>query len=141
VSNSSVEIIVNLAYTGGGDITHVNVSFREIGTIEWIMKGDQHANSMSEMTWKALVEDDRFIGIAVEFQVAVKNDNGHYSVAVTRNEPLGKMLMNGKGSSQNLLVGNGRFSYQLHIQLQRGMFTLWYVNQCNHSFSVTRLTV
>ena len=116
VSNSSVEIIVNLAYTGGGDITHIHVSFREIGTSEWIRIEDRHANSMSEMTWKAFVEDDRFIGIGIEFLVAVKNGNGHSSEPITLKEPLGKrtstayMRLNGKGSSYSLLFGNGRIS-------------------------------
>ena len=36
-SNTSIELIVNLAYTGGGDITVLDVSFREIGTEEWIV--------------------------------------------------------------------------------------------------------
>ena len=89
VSNSSVEIIVNLAYTGGGDITHIHVSFREIGTREWVTIEDHNASSMSEMTWKAFIEDDRFIGIGVQFRVAVKNGNGHSSKAITLIEPLG----------------------------------------------------
>ena len=118
VSNSSIEIIVNLAYTGGGDITYIHVSFREIGTSEWIRIEDRHANSMSEMTWKAFVEDDRFVGIGIEFLVAVKNGNGHSSEPITLKEPLGKrtstaymyMQLDGKGSSHRLLFGNGRIS-------------------------------
>ena len=93
LSNSSVEIIVNLAYTGGGDITKVDVSFREIGTSEWIVIGLHDARSMSDMTWKALVVDERFIGIGVQFRVAVNNANGHSSEAVILFEPLGKATM------------------------------------------------
>ena len=93
LSNSSVEIIVNLAYTGGGNITDVHVSFREIGTSEWIVIGFQNAHSMSEMTWMACVSDDRFIGIGVEFQVAVRNTHGHSSQPVELFEPLGKQAI------------------------------------------------
>ena len=37
---------------------------------------------MSEMTWKALISVERFIGIGVEFQVAVRNTHGHLSQTV-----------------------------------------------------------
>ena len=37
---------------------------------------------MSEMTWKVLISDERFIGIGVEFQVAVRNTHGHLSQTV-----------------------------------------------------------
>ena len=89
LSNSSIELIVSLSYTGGGNITFLDVSFREIGTKEWILIGTHNTESMSQMTWKALVIDERFIGIGVEFEVAVKNIHGHRSQPVTLFEPLG----------------------------------------------------
>ena len=96
LSNFSIELIVNLAYTGGGDISILKVSFRKIGTVEWIIIGEQEALSMSDMTWKALVRDERFVGINVEFQVAVKNARGLMSGPVVLFEPLGKAIA-GKG--------------------------------------------
>ena len=90
-SNTSIELIFNLAYTGGGDITVLDVSFSEIGTKEWITIGSHDALSMSEMTWKALISDERFVGIGVEFQVAVRNTHGHLSQTVELIEPLGKL--------------------------------------------------
>ena len=92
-SNTSIELIVNLAYTGGGDITVLDVSFQEIGTEEWIMIGSHDALSMSEMTWKALISDERFIGIGVEFQVTVRNTHGHLSQTVELIEPLGNNMV------------------------------------------------
>ena len=90
VSNSSIELIVRLAYTGGGDIKFLDVSFREIGTNIWIVIGSHNALSMAEMTWKVLVADERFVGIGVEFQVAVRNEQGNTSPSVFVIEPLGK---------------------------------------------------
>ena len=89
LSNSSVELIVRLAYTGGGDIEFLDVSFREIGTNIWIVIGFHNAQSMAEMTWKARVADERFVGTGVEFQVAVRNEHGNTSPPVIVIEPLG----------------------------------------------------
>ena len=86
----SIELTVNVAYTGGGDITVLDVSFREIGTKEWVVIGLRDARSMSEMTWKVRMIDERFVGIGVEFQVAVTNIHGHKSEPVVLLEPLGK---------------------------------------------------
>ena len=92
LSNSSIELIVRLDYTGGGDIKFLDVSFREIGTKIWIVIGSHNAQSMAEMTWKALVADERFVGIGVEFQVAVRNECGNASQPVFVIEPLGMCL-------------------------------------------------
>ena len=92
MSNFSIELTVSLAYTGGGDITNLDVSFRKIGTKEWILIGAHDAQTMpdSEMTWKALVRDQRFAGIGVEFQVVVINTHQHRSEPVILLEPLGE---------------------------------------------------
>ena len=57
------------------------------------MIGSHDALSMSEMTWKAQISDERFIGIGVEFQVAVINTHGHSSQTVELIEPLGKTII------------------------------------------------
>ena len=48
-----------------------------------------NAHSMSDMTWKAVVIDDRFVGMGIQFRVAVNNADGHSSEPVILIEPLG----------------------------------------------------
>ena len=52
------------------------------------MIGSHDVLSMSEMTWNS---DERFVGIGVEFQVAVGNTHRHLSQTVELIEPLGKL--------------------------------------------------
>ena len=47
-------------------------------------------NFTNGITWKACISDERFIGIGVEFQVAVRNTHGHLSQTVEPIEPPGK---------------------------------------------------
>ena len=54
------------------------------------MISSHDALSMSGMTWKARISDERFIGIGMEFQMAVRNTHGHLSQTVELIEPLGK---------------------------------------------------
>ena len=85
---------------------------------------------MSELTWlrKVLISDERFIGIGVEFQVAVRNTHGHLSQTVELIELLGNNMV------VSCMVKGRRTSLKHSHQVQRVMFTLWYANQCNHDF-------
>ena len=96
VDKSSFQLTVALEYTGGGDITHFTVSFRSIGTTEWIPLGDVEAaksGPQSNLEWNGIAT----IGISnaesgqVEFQVSVQNEAMFRSETVTAVEKLSKL--------------------------------------------------
>ena len=91
-SNISINLTASLAYTGGGDIIHLMVEFRQLGTTEWIIVGPVQPVSRSDSGLEVdiVVVDTRFSGIGIEFRVSAMNSHGHGSEPGVRMEEQGE---------------------------------------------------
>ena len=94
ISNTTFSLSVSLAYTGGGVITHFNVSFRNTGTISWNPLGGIPATPSpdSSLVWNGVMSRDEFAGMTLEFQVVVVNGEMFGSTATVVQEKLSKLV-------------------------------------------------
>ena len=94
VSNTTFSLSVSLAYTGGGAITHFNISFRNTGTTSWNPLGEIPATQSpdSSLVWSGIVSRDEFAGMTLEFQVVVVNGMMYGSTAAVVQEQLSKLV-------------------------------------------------
>lgn len=92
VSNTTFNLSVSLAYTGGGDITHLIVYFSN-GTA-WTSLGQIPASPSPEssLVWSVVVSKDEFAGMTVQFEVHAVNQMSFQSPAVVVQEPVCKQL-------------------------------------------------
>ena len=91
MDESSFQLTVVLEYTGGGDITHFTVSFRSVGTTEWIPLGEVEATRSrpeSNLEWNGVLTNEEFSSGQIEFEVVVVNARGRTTTLNTE-EPLG----------------------------------------------------
>ena len=94
LGNTTFNLSIHLDYTGGGAITHLLVSFWDNRTSAWISVGRIPANPSPEssLVWSGVVSRDEFVGMTVQFKVAVVNSRLYQSTAAVVQEPLGEQL-------------------------------------------------
>ena len=84
---------ISLAYTGGGNISHFTVSFRRIGTTDWIrIEGTEAIQSELFLQWKAVVTHEGLLTPGIELQVLAVNSRGYSSEPSSQPEPIGKLF-------------------------------------------------
>jgi len=112
VRNTTFNLSVSLAYTGGGDITHLIVYFSN-GTA-WTSLGQIPASPSPEssLVWSAVVSRDEFAGMTVQFEVHAVNRMLFQSPAVVVQEPV--FL---SGAPTTSLISTSSCSVTVEVQL------------------------
>ena len=79
LNRTTFNLYVSLAYTGGGVITHFNVSFRNTGATSWHPLGEIPAipSPNSSLVWNGVISRDDFdTSIPLTFNVLAVNTHG-----------------------------------------------------------------
>ena len=79
LNRTTFNLSVSLAYTGGGDITHFRVSFRDTRTTPWTPPENIPVTSSpdSSLVWSGVMQRDEFdTSMSLTFQVLAVNMEG-----------------------------------------------------------------
>ena len=95
LDDSSFRLTARLHYTGGGHITHFNISFRVAGETEWtgaMMVPVELVPESDNLGWTGVVTSSQFAQYSVfEFRVLAVNDRHLISTNESpHREPLGR---------------------------------------------------
>lgn len=76
LNGTAFQLTAVLNYTGGGDITHFTVQFRETGTEIWGPSVEVPAirSPNSDLVWNGIIVNSEFAGLRIlEFNVSLMN--------------------------------------------------------------------
>ena len=93
--NDTLHLEASLSYIGGADIVSFRVSFRYIGTEQWMVLSNPFPASQasnSALVWSAdvVIQHKRFQNCGVELSIEAVNNEGYHSQAVEQRETIGK---------------------------------------------------